>query len=283
MTTVPLFTTAATAGNILPYVNRESTKAAIAVLVTGYMSWFLAISELMFILTIFFFRFIAYKLPAKELLASSFLPAAALSQAAFAIQRLSIFLASYINSSGFGPTQVNPPPLSTATLQATSEVLHWIGILLSLGLLAHATFWVVQATCGLLIMLPIKTFSISHWSIVFPIASYANAWSFLSRDLRNDGMRGWAATFTMIATIAWLFCAVMTTYEGFWKGSLFSAPGLEDWVGDKEDQDEDSRNGRRDNWNGTYTLPDPSQKSKVDEEAGHSNGVDNDYGTRRRN
>ena len=140
MTTVPLFTTASTAGTILPYVNRESTKAAIAVLVTGYMGWFLAMSELTFILAILFYRFIAYKMPPQPLMASSFLPCAALSQGAFSIQKLSIYLASYIQSSGYGPTQVNPPPISTATLQATSEVIHWIGLLLSLGLLAHATF-----------------------------------------------------------------------------------------------------------------------------------------------
>ena len=140
MTTVPLLTTAATAGTILPYVARESTRAAPAVLVTGYMSWFLAMSELMFILTIFFFRFIAYKMPAQSLMASSFLPVAALSQGAYAIHRLSVFFAGYVQSSGYGPTQVHPPPIPTTTIQATSEVFHWVGILMSLGLLAHATF-----------------------------------------------------------------------------------------------------------------------------------------------
>lgn len=140
MTTVPALTTASTAGTILSYVNRESTTCAVAVLVTGYMIWFMAMSELFFILTVFFFRLIANKPPPQPTLASSFLPAAALSQAAFAIQRLSIFLASYIKSSGYGPTQVSPPPIPTSTLQATSEIIHWIGLLISLGLLAHATF-----------------------------------------------------------------------------------------------------------------------------------------------
>lgn len=140
MTTVPAFTTASTAGTILPYINRESTTCAVAVLITAYMIWFLAISELTFILTVFFFRLIANKLPPQPLLASSFLPVAALSQGAYAIQRLSVYFATYIQSTGFGPTAVHPPPIPTSTLQATSEVFHWIGIIICLGILGHATF-----------------------------------------------------------------------------------------------------------------------------------------------
>jgi len=126
----------------------------------------------------------------------------------------------------------------------------------------------------MLFLLPIKTFSISHWSLVFPIASYANAWSVLSRDLRNNGMRGWAATFTMIATLLWILCAVMTTYHGFWKGSLFSAPGLEDWLDEKGEQDDSSKGG----WKGTYDLPDPSEQGEKDEESGQANGHENGNG-----
>lgn len=294
MTTVPAFTTASTAGAILPYVNRESTKCAVAVLVTAYMIWFFAMSLLTFILTVFFFRLIANKLPQQPLLSSSFLPVAALSQGAYAIQRLSIYFATYIQSTGFGPTQVHPPPIPTSTLQATSEVMHWMGIILCLGILGHASFCtsshifpnfrikltlssgVVQATYGMLANAP-KQFSIAHWSMVFPLASYANAWCFLSRDLRNDGMRGWAATIVMVSTILWLGCAIFTSYLGFWKGSLFSAPGLEEWLGDDEQQDEKSkqRGGRKDNFNGTYTMPDPSEQgSQDDEEKGMANGRD---------
>lgn len=122
-----------------------------------------------------------------------------------------------------------------------------------------------------------KQFSIAHWSMVFPLASYANAWCFLSRDLRNDGMRGWAAFMVMVSTILWLVCAVLTTYHGFWKGSLFSAPGLEDWLANDEQDEEKTkaRGGRKDNWNGTYTMPDPSEQgSQDDEEKGQANGRD---------
>lgn len=281
MTTVPLFVTATTASSIVPIVYMESTKCAIALLVTGFMAWSFAIAEVTMIITIYFFRLIADKTPQAPLMVGSFLPVAALSQGAYAIQRFSIFLATYIKN-GYAPTQVNPPPLSQATLLATSEVIHWMGIILHLFLIAHATFWVVQGTMSMLISLPKLQFNIAYWSAVFPMASYANAWCFLSRDLRDDGMRGWAATMVMIATILWLFCALETAYRGFWLGSLFSAPGLEDWLGDGEqEQDEKSRGGRKDAWNGSYTMPPPGSQ---DEESGQANGHQSNEGdSRRRN
>jgi tellurite resistance protein TehA-like permease len=281
MTTVPLFLTASTAASILPFVYMESAKCAIALLVTGFMAWSFAIAEATMIITIYFFRLIADKTPQAPLMVGSFLPAAALSQGAFAIQKFSIFLATYIKS-GYAPTQVNPPPLSQATLLATSEVIHWMGIIMNLFLLAHATFWVVQGTMSIFMSLPKLQFNIAYWSMVFPIASYANAWCFLSRDLRDDGMRGWAATMVMIATLLWLFCALETVYRGFWQGSLFSAPGLEDWLGDGEqEQDEKGRGGRKDAWNGSYTMPPPGSQ---DEESGQANGHESNEGdSRRRN
>ncbi|GAB7349819.1 hypothetical protein MBLNU459_g0527t1 [Dothideomycetes sp. NU459] len=268
MVTVPMFSTALTAGNILPYIKDESTKCAVAVLVTGFMCWSLALAEFAAISTVYLFRLIANKIPPQPLLAGSYLPGAATAQGAFGIHKLSIYLATYIKEKGYGPAQVSPPPLSPMTLDATSEVIHWMGILISIFLLSYSTFWLVQGTSALLFMLPQTSWSVAYWSLVFPMASYASAWSFLGRDLHNEGMRGWAATTTMIATLLWLFCAFETTYLGVWKGSMFSAPGLEDWLGDKEDQRPEGRGGRKDDWNGTYSL------SRKDEEEAQANGIE---------
>jgi tellurite resistance protein TehA-like permease len=265
MATVPLFVTASTAGSILPFVYMESSKCAIAVLVTAFLAWSFAIAEATMIITIYFFRLIADKTPQAPLMVGSFLPVAAMSQGGFAIHRLSIFLASYIKN-GYAPTQGSPPPLPAGTLAATSEVVHWMGIIMTLFLLAHATFWIVQGSSSMIMSIPKLSFNIAFWSTVFPMASYANTWCFLSRDLGNDGMRGWAATMVMVSTLLWLFCAMETVYRGFWKGSLFSAPGLEGWLGEEE-QDEKSRGGRRDQWSGEYTMPRPGGQ---DEES--SNG-----------
>lgn len=186
--------------------------------------------------------------------------------------------------------------------------IHWLGIITSLFLLAHATFWLVQATASVLIRMP-KQFNVSNlshpihnhqlpppltrhhlrspekekrglstaplqigmWSFTFPWACYANAWSNLSRDLRNDGMRGWAATNTVGVLIIWLFCALMTAYLGFWKGELFSAPGLEDWLHKERGSEEggDQGAGKQHRYDGTYTMPQPGTG---DEEDGRKEG-----------
>lgn len=108
------------------------------------------------------------------------------------------------------------------------------------------------------------------WSFTFPLGSYANAWSNLSRDLRNEGMRGWAATTTVAVLLIWLFCAAMTAWLGFWKGELFSTPGLENCVSKeiKEHEAEGEKQpggGKRYQYNGTYAMSRPGVQ---DEEVG---------------
>ncbi|KAL9620006.1 MAG: hypothetical protein Q9160_005383 [Pyrenula sp. 1 TL-2023] len=163
---------------------------------------------------------------------------------------MSIYLSNYIRKYKFGPTQSLPPPLAQNTLDTTGEVIHWIGIFLSLFLLAHATFWAVQATAAILFSRP-KGFSIAMWALVFPLASYTNAWSILSRDLRNNGMRGWAATNTVLVVVIWLFCAAFTIYGGLWKGELFFSPGFKElFVSNRDnDKEKDAKNGNTTSWN----------------------------------
>lgn len=269
MTIVPLFTTASSGATLLPYMAKESTKIAIIILVISYLCWAAGTALATFIFSVYLFRLLTNKLPGPQLLASTFLPLAVLGNGAYAAQQMSIFLASCIRS-GFAPTQDQPPPLPSTTLDATAEVIHWMGLLISLAYLGHASFWFFQATAAMFYQLP-KSFNISLWSLVFPLASYTNAWAVLSRDFRNDGMRGWAAFNTMLVTILWLFCAVMTTYLGFWKGSLFSAPGLDDWLGKGDDgkqrkNDESQQNGDvEQGMNGASTNDSTAQQS--DEEA----------------
>ena len=96
--------------------------------------------------------------------------------------------------------------------------------------------------------------------MVFPWASYANGWAAISRDLRNNGMRGWADTQIVIATILWLFCAGMTVWFGFIKGDMFSSPGLDEWRPEKRKeaeeqerqwnrkQEQDEKDNQREEW-----------------------------------
>lgn len=42
-------------------------------------------------------------------------------------------------------------------------------------------------------------------------------------------MRGWAAAWSTVTVLLWLYCALGTFYKGVWCGQLFFAPGLEGW------------------------------------------------------
>ncbi len=85
----------------------------------------------------------------------------------------------------------------------------------------------------------------------------------MSQDIRNNGMRGWAA-FCSVATITlWLFCALLSFYKGtrkpqslplskysratgVWQGKLFFAPGLQGWVEHKELERRDGNENDKD-------------------------------------
>ncbi|KAF2147092.1 uncharacterized protein K452DRAFT_354559 [Aplosporella prunicola CBS 121167] len=275
MTCVPMVITAALGATLLPYL---SWKTGIACLVVSFLLWTSGLVLIHLILACYFWRLISHHLPAQQLLGSGFLPMAPLSQGAFAAQQFSIYLSNYLSKKHYAPTQSHPPPLSPQILEATGEAIHWLGIIVSLFLLAHATFWFIQATAAMLIGLP-KKFNIGLWSLVFPIGAYCNGWEVLSRDLRNDGMRGWSATVLVLVSIIWLFCALCTVYLGFWKGELFFAPGLEDWLykeKDDEQQNGEQSNGRRISYNGTYRMEKPKQK---DEENGNGNANGSQNGT----
>ncbi|TKA41247.1 hypothetical protein B0A49_13376, partial [Cryomyces minteri] len=274
MTSVPLIVTAAAGSTLLPYLDATSQRAAIVVLVVSFLLWSLGMCQVHLILAVYFWRLISHKLPPQQLLASCFLPLAPLGQGAYAIQQMSIFLANYLKSSGYAPTQSQPPPLPQPILLATAEAMHWLGILLNLFLLAHASFWLVQAVAAVAYSRP-KSFNIGMWSFTFPWGSYANAWSLLG----NSGMRGWAAANIVIVILIWLFCAGMTSWLGFWKGSLFSAPGLEEGVRmerqrKKKKGAQGEVNEKKHNADGTYTM-DASRVGDVENGMnGHANGND---------
>lgn len=139
------------------------------------------------------------------------------------------FLSDYFKKNGVGPTQSEPHHLSTETIVATAEAIHWIGIVAGLFLIGHATFWLFEAVSSVIFRMP-KQFDIGFWAFIFPFGTYANALSYVSNDLRNEGLKGWAATCTVTVLLLWVLCAVGTLYRGFWKGELFYAPGLEDWL-----------------------------------------------------
>ncbi|KAI9824898.1 MAG: hypothetical protein M1832_001503 [Thelocarpon impressellum] len=239
---VPMVVTSATGASLLPYLKYPENTT---VLITSFLMWSLGQSCCLMVLTIYFWRLMAYDVPARDAIVSCFIPLGPLGQGSYAIQGQAKFLSTYIRDTAFQPGPgpgSGSGPLSTETKLAVAEVINWLGIVVGLFLIGHATFWLVEAASCLIVRIP-KAFNIGFWSFTFPLGAYANAVSVLARELRNDGLRGWAATCTVAVMLLWVFCAVGTVHKGFWKGELFYAPGLEGWIA--EGQKGEKRNDDR--------------------------------------
>ena len=239
---VPLIVTSAAGAALLPYLNYPNN---IAVLVVCFLMWSAGQCTSFMVLTIYMWRLMACNVPARDAIVSCFIPLGPLGQGSFSIQSQAVFLSNFLLKTNFGPTQSSPPPIPRETILALAETVHWMGIIAGLFLIGHATFWLVEAFSSVIWRIP-KKFNIGFWGFTFPFATYANALSTISKDLRNEGLKGWAATCTTTVVLFWLLCAVGTVYKGFWKGELFYAPGLEGWVFEHEHEREGNQKKHND-------------------------------------
>lgn len=213
----------ATGSSILPYLDR---RAGVAVIVASFMMWSLGLGMSYIILAIYFWRLAKCKLPASEAIISCFVPVGPLGMGAYAIQNLAAGLATHINTYHFTLEQSPQAPVTIQTITAIAESIHWLGIMIAFCLLGLGTFFLVEAFVSVWTKFP-RSFTIGFWSSVFPCGVYANALCRLSTDLRNNGLKCFAATCVLVTILLWLGCALATFYHGVWRGKLFYAPGLQ--------------------------------------------------------
>lgn len=280
-----MIVTSATGGALLPYIRFPNN---IAVLVVSFLLWSAGESICFMITTIYVWRLMSCNLPTRDAIVSCCIEMGPFGMGAYSIQLQAVFLSQYIKGAHFGPTQSEPPPLPQQTLLATAEAIHWLGIIVALFLIGHCTFWFVESFSSIIFRIP-KSFNIGFWSFTFPLGVYGLGLSYLSKDIRNSGFRGYAAAISVLTMLFWLLCAVGTVYKGFWKGELFYAPGLEDWIYDdsgegkrekkpeeppkisKSSQRLESMQARKRtaNSSGCYSI---DRQPATDEENGHTDG-----------
>lgn len=242
---IPCIVTASTGGYIIEYL---PLKVRGAILVVSFLLWSLGISMCMIITTIYFWRLVRYKLPARDAIVSSFIPMGPPGMGAFGIQNLAVALASYITTKSFDLSRDEPQLPNTAPGNVQSEAfhlavagaIHWVGVVVALFLTSFSTFWLLQGVLSVGWRVP-KTFNVGFWAFVFPNAVYSNSLCRLALDLNNRGLRGWAATMVVVTTLLWLLCTAGTLWKSVWKGELLFAPGLEGWNEKKALQEEEQR------------------------------------------
>jgi len=227
---IPMIVAAALGSNL---ANAVSLKTGSAVLVVSYLMLSLGIGCSFLVLGIYFWRLMSSQLPPRATIVSTFVPVGPPSMAAYAFVNLSVALSRNITMDGFIFHEDWEPAVTEATRAAVTEMIMWIGVLIALFLLGIATFFLIEAVAAVVTVVP-KTFNIGLWGFVFPVGVYANAFCRLSTLLRNEGMKGWAATCVMLTVLLWLICALLTTHKAVLHGKLFFAPGLQGWVEQKE-------------------------------------------------
>jgi tellurite resistance protein TehA-like permease len=216
----------ASGSSILPYVDR---RAGVAVMVTSFMMWSLGLGMSYIVLAIYFWRLAKCKLPARESIISCFVPVGPLGMGAYAIQNLAAGLATRINTYNF---TFKPAPQAQATIPtitAIAECIRWLGALIAFCLLGLGTFFLIEAIVSVWAKFP-RSFNIGVWSFVFPCGVYSNAFCRLSIDLRNTGLKYFAAICVLATILLWLGCALATFYHAVWLGKLFYAPGPQGWA-----------------------------------------------------
>lgn len=216
----------ATGSGIAPHLPR---RAGVAILFVSFMMWALGLGMSYIILGIYFWRLMKEQLPPRQVIISCFVPVGPLGMGAYAIQNLAIGLATHINKYKLTLQRPPQPPVNVDTISAISEGVHWLGILLSIALLGLATFFLVEAAASVVARMP-RSFNIGFWAFVFPCGVYSNASCSLSTDLRDGGLKVFAAICVVSTILLWLGCTLGTVYKGLWKGKLFYAPGLQGWA-----------------------------------------------------
>lgn len=227
---IPMIVAAAFGSNL---ANAVSLKNASAVLVVSYLMLSLGISCSFLVSGIYLWRLMASQLPPRATIVSTFVPVGPPSMAAYVFVNLSVVLGRNITIESFTFHERWEPDVTEATRAAVAEMIMWVGVFIALFLLGFATFFLIEAVAAVATRVP-KTFNIGLWSFVFPVGVYANAFCRLSTLLRNDGMKGWAATCVMFTVLLWLMCALLTTHKAVLHGKMFFAPGLQGWVEQKE-------------------------------------------------
>lgn len=226
LTFIPMIVISATGSGLSPYLPRKS---GVSVLIVSYMMWSLGSGMCFVITTIYFWRLMKEKLPAREAIISCFVPVGPLGMGAYAIQNLAVGLATHINKYKYTLERSPQPPINVDTISAIAETIHWLGILIAFCLLGLGTFFLIEAIFSVWVKFP-RSYNIGFWAFVFPCGVYANALCVLSTDVRDDGLKGYAAACVVGTILLWLGNTLVTFYKGFWRGKLFYAPGLQGWT-----------------------------------------------------
>lgn len=159
-------------------------------------------------MVIYLWRLLTANLPARSMVFSCFIPIGPMGQGAHYVLVQSINLENYFIKSGQHP------------ILKTFPVFQYLGTFLGLAMLGFATFWLVMAVFSCLYLHP-HAFSITWWSMPYPIYTYAVSLYQISVMFDSFGFRVWCAVFATPVIISCLILTVVTIYQVISSDQIF--------------------------------------------------------------
>ena len=188
-------------------------------LITSYVLWGMGESLAMVVLVIYFLRLTTFRLPAKEVIVSTFLPLGPLGQGGFAIQQL-----GSVAREIFSQTHTLP-----ASMTYAGDILYVAGFLIALIMWGFGLVWFFFALATIW-RTPKFPFNMGWWGFTFPLGVYAVSTTTLAEEIPSAFFRILGTVFSVAVALLWVIVSCGTLWKA-WTGEIFFAPCLKDVEG----------------------------------------------------
>lgn len=189
--------------------NIDDTQKAIVIIIISYMSMGASLALGFTITIICFYRLSIYKLPAKEVVLTAFIPLGAFGQSAYGILELGSACEKVIGDNyivGLGSTA------------------YGMSLIISFMLWGYALWFLIMAISfiGAYIWFKHKQilpFNMTWWALIFPLGSFTAATIAIGNTLNSLVFHILATIFTVILIITWIIVSIKTII-GIFTGAL---------------------------------------------------------------
>ncbi|CAD6578846.1 MAG: hypothetical protein CYPHOPRED_000683 [Cyphobasidiales sp. Tagirdzhanova-0007] len=193
----------ASAGSVVIAYTPLSVRASFPILLLSIFLLGLGFLIMLAILANYTSRLLINHTPEPEKAMASFIPVAAISNAAYA--------ASSLGRSA-GPTRNLLAEYGKGYVANSTVGLafYGAGVAAALGLLGFATYWMLLSCLVVAEDIREAPFSLNYWSALYPFGVYALAFGQLAIDFDSPTFRTLNTIMTCSLLLIWLFCLAMT-------------------------------------------------------------------------
>jgi len=188
---------------------------ALWTITVSYILWGCGVPLAMFVLVMYLQRLTVYKLPAREVIVSVFLPLGPLGQGSFAIMQLGIDSLATFEQTGYIPQA----PLA-------GQIFYAAGILVAFIMWGFGLVWLFFAVASVT-RRPFP-FNLGWWGFTFPLGVFAVATNQFGKELPSPFFKILGTIFSLIVVILWAIVSVGTIRAAL-TGKIFYAPCVAKW------------------------------------------------------